>query len=220
MPRANRYYQEGFVYHITHRCHQRKFLLARKKDKRSYRNWLYKAVKRYKLCVLNYIITDNHIHLLVLDTGDDVIPNAMRFVASRTAYAYNRRKRLEAGGFWEGRYFSTAVQKKDYLLKCMVYIALNMVRAGIVAHPKDWVYGGYYELINQRKRYCVLQEKKLIDLLGYQDRGRFIEHYNKLITETLLTKNLKREPQWSEQSCVGDELFKTGFSDLSSCFSI
>lgn len=27
MPRANRYIKPGYVYHMTHRCHNRKFLL-------------------------------------------------------------------------------------------------------------------------------------------------------------------------------------------------
>ena len=43
--------------------------------------WLYEAKKRYGLCVLNYIVTSNHIHLLVLDTAKNVISNSMQLIA-------------------------------------------------------------------------------------------------------------------------------------------
>jgi hypothetical protein len=41
--------------------------------------------KRYGLCVLNYIVTSNHVHLLIVDTEKDVIAKSLQFVAGRTA---------------------------------------------------------------------------------------------------------------------------------------
>ena len=32
--------------------------------------------------------------------------------------------------FWEDRYHATAVQDGDHLIRCLVYIDLNMVRTG------------------------------------------------------------------------------------------
>lgn len=43
---------------------------------------LYKAKQRYGLVVLDYIVTSNHIHLLVSDEGDrETIPKSMQMVA-------------------------------------------------------------------------------------------------------------------------------------------
>ncbi len=56
MPRANRCFLPGYAWHITHRYHKHEFLLKFKCD---HLNW-----KRFGLCVLNYIATSNHIHLL------------------------------------------------------------------------------------------------------------------------------------------------------------
>lgn len=39
----------------------------------------------------------------------------------------------------------------------MVYIDLNMLRAGTVEHPGDWDVGGYRELQNLPQRYRVLE---------------------------------------------------------------
>jgi hypothetical protein len=46
MPRANRYFLPGYVWHM-HRCHQRKFLLKLARDRRRYLHWLFEARKRF-----------------------------------------------------------------------------------------------------------------------------------------------------------------------------
>jgi REP element-mobilizing transposase RayT len=77
MPRANRHFLPGYVWHITHRCHQRKFLLKFARDRRRYLHWLFEAKKRFGLCVLDYMVTSNHVHLVVKDTGSDVIAESI-----------------------------------------------------------------------------------------------------------------------------------------------
>jgi hypothetical protein len=54
MPRANRHYLPGHIWHITYRCHQRKFLLKFARDRRRYLHWVFEARKRFGLCVLDY----------------------------------------------------------------------------------------------------------------------------------------------------------------------
>ena len=100
MPRANRYFLPGYVWHITHRCHQRNFLLKFARDRPRYLRWLFEAKKGFGLCVLDYIVTSNHIHLLVKDTGQDVIAASMQLIAGRTAQEYNERKGRHRA-FWE-----------------------------------------------------------------------------------------------------------------------
>ena len=211
MPRSNRYFQAGHIYHVTHRCHQRKFLLAFKKDKQRYRYWLFKATQHYHLSVLNYVITSNHIHLLVADRGEDSISNSMRFTASRLAYEFNRRKKKDNGSFWEGRFFSTAVQSGDYLLNCMIYIDFNMVRCGAVKHPKEWQFGGYSELLKPRKRYCVIDIPLLLKLFGFSNLDEFMLEYNQQINQRLESPIFKREPRWTEKVAVGDPEYVKAF---------
>ncbi len=69
MPRASRYFLPGHVWHITHRCHKKEFLLKFARDRRAWVRWLFEAKKRYGLCILNYVATSNHVHLLVQDSG-------------------------------------------------------------------------------------------------------------------------------------------------------
>ena len=70
MPRAHRHFLPGQLWHITHRCHEKSFLLKFARDRRRYLRWLFEAKKRFGLCVLNYVVTSNHVHLLVKDLRD------------------------------------------------------------------------------------------------------------------------------------------------------
>ena len=84
-------------------------LLKFARDRRTWLRWLFEAKKRYGLGVLNYMVTSNHIDLLVEDKGAGVIPRSIQLIAGRKAQDYNRRKKRK-GAFWEDRYQATAVQ--------------------------------------------------------------------------------------------------------------
>ncbi len=163
MPRANRHYLAGYIWHITHRCHKREFLLKFAKDKQRWLNWLFEAKKRFGLCILNYIVTSNHIHLLVVDNKKDVISKSIQLIAGRTGQEYNQRKNRK-GAYWEDRYHATAVEAGKHLIQCLVYIDLNMVRAGEVQHPSKWPFGGFNEIHNPRQRYSLIE---LVQYLFY-----------------------------------------------------
>ena len=95
---------------------------------------------------MNYAVTSNHIHLLVVGSSErDVIPNSIKLIAGRTGQEFNQRKNRK-GAFWEDRYHATAIENGDHLLRCLVYIDLNTVRAGVVHHPSEWPFGGYNEI--------------------------------------------------------------------------
>ena len=146
MARAKRHYIPGQVWHITHRCHKREFLLKFAKDRNRWLYWLFEAKRRYGLVILDYAVTSNHIHLLVADDKNrGVIPDSIKLIAGRTGQEYNQRKRRK-GAFWEDRYHATAIEDGDHLLQCLVYIDLNMVRAGAVKHPAEWNHCGYNEI--------------------------------------------------------------------------
>ena len=93
MARAKRHYIPRQVWHITHRCHKREFLLKFVKDRKRWLHWLFEAKRRYSLVILNYAVTSNHIHLLVADDKErDVIPDSIKLIAGRTGQEYNQRK--------------------------------------------------------------------------------------------------------------------------------
>jgi REP element-mobilizing transposase RayT len=205
MPRANRHFVPGYVWHITHRCHRKAFLLKFARDRRRYLQWLFEAKKRFGLCVLNYAVTSNHIHLLVKDTGVDVIPRSIQLVAGRTAQEFNQRKDRQ-GAFWEDRYHATAIDVDEHLHRCLVYIDLNMVRGGVVKHPCEWAHSGYREIQKPRDRYAIIDCRELSRLCGFADFAQLQHAHREWVSEGL-RQALARQHQWSEALAVGSSGF-------------
>ena len=207
MPRANRHYLPGYVWHITHRCHKKEFLLKFSRDRERWLKWLFEARKRFGLSVLNYAVTSNHIHLLVRDTGDgEIIPASMQLIAGRTGQEYNHRKDRK-GAYWEDRYHATAVETDQHLVRCMVYMDLNMVRAGVVKHPSEWPFSGFNEIQDPPQRYAIIDRAGLQELLDRKSQAELAVAYRGWIDETLGKGTLRREGKWTESIAVGSEPF-------------
>jgi len=209
MARANRHHIPGQVWHITHRCHKKEFLLKFARDRRRWYHWLFEAKKRFGIRVLNYVVTSNHIHLLVQDSEQEVIPGSIQLIAGRTGQEFNRRK-VRKGAFWEDRYHATAVERGDHLIRCLVYIDLNMVRAGVVKHPAEWELNGYNEIQNPPARYGVIDHLSLRQLCGYSDAAEFAQQHRGWVHEAIVEKRLNRESCWTESIAVGSRGFVEG----------
>ena len=207
MARAKRHYIPGHVWHITHRCHKREFLLKFAKDRQCWLKWLLKARKRYGLVILNYIVTSNHIHLLVLDDEDrDVIPRSIQLAAGRTGQEYNIRKSRK-GAFWEDRYHATAIESGEHLLRCIVYIDFNMVRANAVNHPSEWAFSGYNEIQNPRRKCALIAYDRLQALLNFPSYDHLVVAHRQWVEECLRDRVGGRDSKWTQSIAVGGEEF-------------
>ena len=207
MPRANRHFLPGLVWHITHRCHDRRFLLKAARDRDTWRRWLFTAKSRHALSVLNFAVTSNHVHLLVHDTlGDDAIPRSMQLLGGRMAQVYNGR-RGRRGAFWEDRYHAVAVESGEHLWRCLTYIDLNMVRAGVVRHPRDWPHGGYNEIQSSRSRYRVIDLDGLASLTDCTSVAQLQAAHREQVELSVQADDHARDPCWTESIAVGSEAF-------------
>lgn len=196
----------GCVWHITHRCHNRDFLLKFERDRNRWRYWLFQARRRYGLCVLNYIATSNHVHLLVRESTANAISRSLQLIAGRVAQEYNQRKSRK-GAFWEDRYFATAVQTDGHLMRCLIYIDLNMIRAGAVKHPSQWSVSGYHEIQRPPRRYRIIDHTALLDLGGYEDLEDLRTKHYAMVEEELNAGTCTRQPEWTEAVAVGSQEF-------------
>jgi len=152
-------------------------------------------------------VTSNHIHLLVQDGGErEVIPQTMQLMAGRTGQEYNRRKNRK-GAFWEDRYHATAVEADHHLIQCMVYIDLNMVRAGVVTHPSEWPFSGFNEIQNPRQRYSLIDHGRLRDLLDIKSMEELKRSYRDWVEKSVAAWGGNRESRWTESIAVGSKAF-------------
>jgi len=98
----------------------------------------------------------------------DAIPRSLQLIAGRTGQEYNQRKKRK-GAFWEDRYHATAVDVDEHLVRCLVYIDLNMVRSKVVKHPNEWSHGGYPEIVEPQQRCRFINRDLLQKLLDIDD---------------------------------------------------
>jgi putative transposase len=192
-------------YHVTHRCHKREFLLKFAQDRQTYTELLREMLRRFKVDLLNYTITSNHIHLLFWVQNGPELSRAMQFVQGEFGQYYNKRKSRE-GAFWRDRYHSTLIESGEHLARCLFYIDLNMVRAGVVSHPTEWKHGGHHELAGTRQRYRLLNLGRLLRCLGHMDEDpeAFRAWYVDTLTEKLAAGVQGREAYWTEAFAVGN----------------
>jgi putative transposase len=205
MPRRRRGLEDNTCYHVTHRCHKREFLFKFAKDRERYTELLRETVHRYRIDVLNYVVTSNHVHLLIWVHEADELPKAMQFLQGEFAQTYNKRKRRE-GAFWRDRYHSSMIQTGEHLGRCLFYIDMNMVRAGAVKHPRDWRHGGHLELSGARQRYRIVNVARLLECLGRNaDQLDAFRHWYELtLNDKLQSSYQVREPFWTEAFAIGD----------------
>ena len=203
MPRRSRRWIDDCCVHVTQRCQERRYLLRFKQDRRQYLRRLRQASERHAVSVLNYMVTGNHVHLLLHCTRSEDLSAAMQLLSGSAAQDYNRRKN-RSGAFWSDRFRPTLLQNGRHLSRCFFYISLNMVRACAVEHPSEWVGGSHAELMG-----CVPDDGPIIhrDLLLHSlecvGADTFVEWYVRTVEEAAGSWAKQRQAHWSEAAAVG-----------------
>ena len=204
MPRRKRCWIDDACYHITHRCHNGDFLFRFKKYRRFYLRHLFEMRKRYRIDVLDYIVTSNHVHLLLTSSKGRRISEGLKYLHGRVAQFHNLQTG-KRGSFWSDRFHSTLIQDGKHLGKCLFYIDLNMVRAGVVGHPAEWDSCGYREFYNPKSKFRIINMERLLDALSVDDIEQFRKWHTFTIEEILERENIRREAFWSKAYAVGDQ---------------
>ena len=142
MARLPRYVIPGQPQHIIQRGNNRQAIFAADADYQYFRDALVEAAGKHGLAIHAYVWMTNHIHLLATPENDDSISKVFQSVGRKYVQYFNFSYR-RSGTLWEGRYRATVVDSEHYLLTLMRYIELNPVRAGMVAHPRDFPWSSY-----------------------------------------------------------------------------
>ncbi|MDT8389630.1 MAG: transposase [Lentisphaeria bacterium] len=205
MPRRRRCWSNHATYHITHRCHERRFFFKFAKYRRMYRCYLFEATRRFNISILGYVVTSNHVHVLITtgDRGRPEVSEAMQYVHGEMGQHYNLHRGRE-GSFWSNRFHATRIESGAHLQRCLFYIDMNMVRAGVVDHPAQWRDGSAFELASDRQRYRVVDREKLTGRLGLRDWHAFRQWYDEALVEILARRAfMRRQAFWSDSLAVG-----------------
>jgi len=149
MARLPRLTLPGYPHHIIQRGNNRQPIFASTADYLMLLDLLDENAKKFGVALHAYVLMSNHFHLLATPQTADGLPQMMQAVGRRYVRYFNDSQQ-RSGTLWEGRYRSTLIQAERYLLACMAYIDLNPVRAGLVAHPRDYPWSSYGHYSGQR----------------------------------------------------------------------
>jgi putative transposase len=136
MPRRPRIKLADVRQHIVQRGINREPCFFAEEDYHCHLHWLQKSAADWHCAIHAYVLMTNHVHLLVTSAKPDGIAKLMQSIGRRYVQYINRSYR-RTGSLWEGRFKSSLVQAKEYLLTCMRYIELNPVRANMVNDPRN-----------------------------------------------------------------------------------
>jgi putative transposase len=127
---------------VVQRGNNRQVCFADDADLKAYAHWLREGAEKYGVEVHAWVFMTNHVHMLVTPKSADAISRCMQYLGRYYVRRFNYRYR-RSGTLFEGRFKSSVVQSREYLLVCQRYIELNPVRAGMVGDPADYTWSSY-----------------------------------------------------------------------------
>ena len=180
MSRLPRFSYEGATHHVTMRCNNKEFLF----DEHSQQ--LFLEVLRESCLILGvsiygYCLMTNHLHLLLQVSSDDLLSRFMHRLANVFAKRFNAL-RGRKGHLWEGRFRSTIVEPDSCILRCLAFIDLNPVRAGIVQQPAQYRWSSHNALAEEDETIISLHEVYVS--LGRDGASRYAAYCKELEAES------------------------------------
>ena len=165
-----------------------------------YRQYLFGATQRFNVSVPAYVGTSNHVHVLVAtgDRGRPQVSEAMQYVHGEIGQHYNLHRKRE-DSFWSNRFHATWIDSGVHLQRCLFYIDMNMVRAGVVDRPDQWRHSSAFELASGRQRYRIVDRGKLAERLGLPAWTTYKQWHDGGLAAILAQRAfMRREAFWSD----------------------
>ena len=184
MPRISRKSLENIVCHHMVQGINRENIFKTKENKTKYLALLRKYYLKFKVNMIAYCIMDNHVHLLIHTEKTQNISEFMKQVNSIYAMDYNRRKN-RVGYVYRDRFKSVPIMAREQMHKCIKYIHMNPVKAGIVKDEEKYNYSSYNDYLNQTG----FINEKVLEFV-FSSSKNYIEKFQKIEYEDL---NLEQE---------------------------
>src|SRR3989338_5295216 len=199
MPSPNRFWKPGYVYHLVTRGNNKQIIFREPKDFQQYLYLLEEARKTFSVLVYNYVLMNNHVHLLVGVEENGDVSKAMEHIGKGYAKYFNYKYNY-VGHVFQGRFKSFMILDEWYFFACTRYIDLNPVKAWLVNYPKDYVWAGYSTLgcgrrgivrLDAHDLYCRLDSDPVMRQSVYRSLV-FGDHYKDLDLLNRRAGSLKR----------------------------
>lgn len=136
MARRERSLLPDGVYHLGTRGVDRCTVYVDDDDRRRFLRYLASVVEDYHWHMHTLCLMTNHYHLVV-ETEQRLLSLGMQRLNGRYAEDFNAKFK-RTGHLWGDRFWARFVEDEEHLASVCEYVVNNPVRAGLVAHARDW----------------------------------------------------------------------------------
>jgi len=123
-------------HHIVNRGVDRMDVFRGDEDKETFLQIVCKACRVYGVMLHDYVLMDNHYHLLI-ENSQENLSLFMRQINANYAIYFNKKTK-RTGHLWQGRYRSWFLVTEDHLYQTIRYIAHNPIEAHIVENIRNY----------------------------------------------------------------------------------
>ena len=161
MPRKQRIWYPGAVYHIMSRGNRKAEIFRDDKDHRYFLERLKTFTEKHSCKLHAVCLMTNHFHL-EMETADAPPGEVMGRVLGEYASFYNWKYSL-TGHVFEGRYKASVIEDAAYFLEVSRYIHLNPVKAMMTRDPLIYPYSSYGIYLSRDKRAENSEIRKMLE---------------------------------------------------------
>ncbi|MCR5107129.1 MAG: transposase [Lachnospiraceae bacterium] len=129
------------IYHIILRSVNQHIIFEEDFDYQKFLFVLSDCKKKYDVKIYAYCLMDNHIHLLIYSSRDD-LSVFFQSLGTRFVRWYNS-KYSRSGHLFQDRFHSVAIESDTAFLSALTYIHNNPVKANIIRYPSEYRWSSY-----------------------------------------------------------------------------
>lgn len=134
-------------YFVSLTTYRKRRILDNPRKKEIVLESLFKAVKKYPINLIAWVILDDHLHVLIFAKDSKAIPSFIRYLTSRSSVMINKVNQSSNRNFYQYR-DRLIRDEKDFFTK-LNYIHYNPVHHHYVESPEQYGFSSYKEYLEK-----------------------------------------------------------------------
>lgn len=193
MPRMARKNLENGFFHIMVQGIKKEKVFYKGEYREKYIELMKFFKEKQKVEIISYCVMNNHVHIIIYT--EDVNELTMYMQKLNTTYAIHYNKAENRVGYvFRNRFESKQIYNQDYLTKCIKYVHMNPVKAGITKTEGEYKYSSYNDYIN--KKGIVTDE--LLEKI-FSSKYNYLKEFFKIEYDEELFEELEKEELTEEK---------------------
>lgn len=187
MPRKARKDLETGFFHVMVQGIKKENIFYNNKYKEKYIYLMKFFKEKQKIDIISFCVMENHVHIIIYTEDINELTIFMRKLNTTYAINYNKEEK-RVGYVFRNRFESKEIYNQDYLTKCIKYVHMNPVKAGIVRLEKDYKYSSYNDYINKKG---IITEEIIQKI--FNSKYNYLKEFLKIEYDEKLFKELEKE---------------------------